>query len=72
MSIFIVFPILWGDVSLKTIHLINDGSLVLKEVLILISKNWHLVREVLSEFHKITIIVIEFKGQVLQLIEGFK
>ena len=70
-NISIVIPSVGGDILLKTISLLNRGSIVPKEIIIVVPNVYaHRIPEItLPNLH---FEIVDFKGQVEQRAHGFK
>lgn len=72
MVFSVVIPTLGGDALLRTINLINAGTLVPNEILICIPKDFVEHVAELSSIKNVKILALDVKGQVRQRVEGFK
>ncbi len=68
----VVIPTLGGQYLERTINLINEGTVVPKEILVCIPKDFTYLLANISFSKNVKILVLNVKGQVKQRLEGFK
>lgn len=72
MKFSVVIPTLGGDALIRTIELINKGTMVPNEILVCIPKDFSNRMTHLSSIGNVKLLYTDVKGQVRQRVEGFK